>query len=159
MKCTDKEWMHCRVEKMGCSGCYYDEIKIGEWIRNKDGYIDKVKKIIHPDEYIEENYYCCKSTMASSYRSQIVKHSESLIDLIEIGDIVERVIEVLSGEDDTEKFEVVATGVKDIKGNNTNEIGISGENEINFIPFKSVKKILTKEQFEENCFDVGDYYE
>lgn len=22
--CTDKEWMHCRVEKMGCTGCHYD---------------------------------------------------------------------------------------------------------------------------------------
>lgn len=25
MKCGDKEWQHCRVEKMGCQGCYYDE--------------------------------------------------------------------------------------------------------------------------------------
>lgn len=25
MKCTDKEWQHCRVEKMGCDGCYYDD--------------------------------------------------------------------------------------------------------------------------------------
>ena len=25
MKCSDKEWQHCRVEKMGCKGCYYDE--------------------------------------------------------------------------------------------------------------------------------------
>lgn len=25
MKCNDKEWQHCRVEKMGCKGCYYDE--------------------------------------------------------------------------------------------------------------------------------------
>lgn len=24
MKCTDKEWQHCRAEKMGCKGCYYD---------------------------------------------------------------------------------------------------------------------------------------
>lgn len=23
-KCTDKEWQHCRVEKMGCKGCYYN---------------------------------------------------------------------------------------------------------------------------------------
>ena len=27
MKCTDKEWQHCRVEKMGCPGCAYDETK------------------------------------------------------------------------------------------------------------------------------------
>lgn len=24
MKCTGKEWDHCRVEKMGCGGCYYN---------------------------------------------------------------------------------------------------------------------------------------
>ena len=27
MKCSGKEWDHCRVEKMGCKGCYYDENK------------------------------------------------------------------------------------------------------------------------------------
>lgn len=25
MPCTDAEWEHCRVEKMGCDGCYYYE--------------------------------------------------------------------------------------------------------------------------------------
>ena len=25
MICTDNEWKHCRVEKMGCKGCYYDQ--------------------------------------------------------------------------------------------------------------------------------------
>lgn len=31
MKCTGKEWDTCRVEKMGCNGCYYDkELKIIE---------------------------------------------------------------------------------------------------------------------------------
>lgn len=23
--CTDKEWNNCRVEKMGCPGCHYDD--------------------------------------------------------------------------------------------------------------------------------------
>lgn len=23
-ECTDKEWQHCRVEKMSCEGCYYE---------------------------------------------------------------------------------------------------------------------------------------
>lgn len=27
MKCGDKEWQHCRVEKMGCTGCYYNAIE------------------------------------------------------------------------------------------------------------------------------------
>lgn len=25
MRCTGEEWDHCRVEKMGCNGCYYNE--------------------------------------------------------------------------------------------------------------------------------------
>jgi hypothetical protein len=25
MQCTEKEWNTCRVEKMGCPGCYYDD--------------------------------------------------------------------------------------------------------------------------------------
>lgn len=25
MKCTDKEWDTCQVEKMGCNGCYYNK--------------------------------------------------------------------------------------------------------------------------------------
>lgn len=35
MKCTGKEWDTCRIEKMGCAGCYYDENSIKE-ITKKD---------------------------------------------------------------------------------------------------------------------------
>ena len=34
MKCTSDEWDHCRVEKMGCSGCYYDKDTLEESINN-----------------------------------------------------------------------------------------------------------------------------
>lgn len=44
MKCGDKEWQHCRVEKMGCTGCYYDEIESEEYIRTESGHIFKVGK-------------------------------------------------------------------------------------------------------------------
>lgn len=44
MKCGDKEWQHCRVEKMGCTGCYYDEIESEEYIRTESGHIFKVDK-------------------------------------------------------------------------------------------------------------------
>lgn len=33
MKCGDKEWQHCRVEKMGCKGCYYDTEIIGKKVK------------------------------------------------------------------------------------------------------------------------------
>ena len=25
-KCTDEEWKHCGVEKMGCEGCHYESV-------------------------------------------------------------------------------------------------------------------------------------
>ena len=33
MKCTSKEWDNCRVEKMGCSGCYYNDDSLEEAIK------------------------------------------------------------------------------------------------------------------------------
>lgn len=55
MKCTGKEWDTCRVEKMGCKGCYYNErIKV-EFSKNGEGkvlmtavgntlYLDNIKR-------------------------------------------------------------------------------------------------------------------
>ena len=37
MKCTGKEWDTCRVEKMGCPGCYYDEKKFIEFTKDQEG--------------------------------------------------------------------------------------------------------------------------
>lgn len=37
MKCTGKEWDTCRVEKMGCRGCYYDEKKFIEFTKDQEG--------------------------------------------------------------------------------------------------------------------------
>lgn len=43
MKCTDKEWNSCRVEKRGCEGCYYasDEILTEDITENGDNDGDK----------------------------------------------------------------------------------------------------------------------
>ena len=36
-QCTDKEWMTCREEKMGCKGCYYkDYMRVDEKEEQKD---------------------------------------------------------------------------------------------------------------------------
>ena len=87
MRCTGKEQLTCNSEKMGCEGCFYfndkNEIKIGDYIRNKDGYIDKVERIAY-DELEKKNYYACeKSVMASGFKEDIVKHSSNIIELIE----------------------------------------------------------------------------
>ena len=39
MKCTGKEWDTCRVEKMGCTGCHYNErIKLN-FSKNGEGQV------------------------------------------------------------------------------------------------------------------------
>ena len=120
------------------------EIEVGEYIRNKDGYIDKVIKIIEPDEYIPEKYYCCDILMASSYKSEIVKHSKQLIDLIEVGDIVNDCI-------------VVGFGYECVNDNKEKSILVEGKyTKVNYalLDFE-IKTILTKEQMEANCYEVG----
>lgn len=79
MKCTGKEWDTCRVEKMGCTGCYYDEIEAGEYIRTESGHIFKVdeeKKVLTGIKFLNAQY------------GKIKKHSKNILDLIEIQDVV-----------------------------------------------------------------------
>lgn len=79
MKCTGKEWDHCRVEKMGCIGCYYDEIEAGEYIRTDKGNIfeiDKKKKVISAIKFLDVQY------------GHIINHKKKLVDLVKVGDYV-----------------------------------------------------------------------
>ena len=55
MKCTDKEWQHCRVEKMGCEGCYYDKKNIEEVIEGLESLLDDRLSFLAPDDYNDEN--------------------------------------------------------------------------------------------------------
>lgn len=84
MKCGDKEWMHCRVEKMGCRGCHYDELnnleianefanltfiyggKIAFTSEQLKGYQNAVKKIIERNEQLER-YYQNERNLLDSY--------------------------------------------------------------------------------------------
>lgn len=145
MRCTGEEWDHCRVEKMGCNGCYYNNeiINIGDYIRNKGGYIDKVKKIIGPDEKMEDTYYCCESTMASSYEKEIVKHSKDIKKVIEEGDIVKYLI-----NSKQEKAGIVRWCKN---SNNKDYLGIEGWG----LDQIKILKVLTHEQFEDNCYENG----
>lgn len=119
------------------------EIEVGEYVRNKEGYIDIVEKVIEPDEYMPEIYYCCKSIMASSYKSEIIKHSKDIKDLIEIRDYVNgyKVISV--------DYNVIDDKTECI------ELDLNNNYQYNFISARQIKTILTHEQFEANCYKVG----
>lgn len=66
MRCTGKEWDTCRVEKMGCAGCYYNErIKL-DFSKNGEGqvlmtavgntlYLDNVKRTMKLGDHVSLN--------------------------------------------------------------------------------------------------------
>lgn len=121
-----------------------EEIEVGEWIRSKDGFIGKVQKINY-DNMEKSNYYICEkdNVMASNYLENIAKHSKQLIDLIEVGDFVNG-YKVISVDYDVMDDTIECT-----------ELDLNSNYQYNFISIRQIKTILTKEQFEANCYKVG----
>ncbi len=117
-----------------------NKIEVGEYVRTKKGRIDKVERfsaglgIWHC-----ENGMCIdECNCVGTHLEDIVNHSKQLIDLIEVGDIVE----IRTGLHSSFKYFV--------------------ENEDNLLlleekvkQFWNIKTILTKEQFEANCYKAG----
>ena len=141
-----------------------EEIKVGEYVRTKKGYIEKINNFIPHyttgkrlgvSERVVENYLSmgknqCKFIESIDYsippcypsdeewekiKKHITKHSPNLIGLIEVGDYV-------NGE------KVVTIDRVD------SEYGIvkclNGNHYWNY----EIKTILTKEQYKENCYEV-----
>ena len=111
-----------------------DKIEVGEYVRTKDGKIDKViNSNFYMSIYVEceKGFYLIES---------IVKHSKQLIDLIEKGDIVNgmAVLDIYKPRDLWEPIEIRVDS-----------------RYTNFILAEDIKTILTKEQFEANCYKVG----
>lgn len=99
------------------------EIKVGEWIRTKNGQIDTF-------EETDENYMFARCKKKTYWKLDIVNHSKDIIDLIQKDDYVNgcRVYEV------EEKGITVYQKVK------------NSSIDYNWIPKDEVKKIWTKEQ-------------
>lgn len=113
-------------------------IEVNEYVRTKDGKIDKV---INSNFYMSIYVECEKGLYLIE---NIVKHSKQLIDLIEVGDIVNSCI-------------VVGFGYECVNGNKEKSILVEGKyTKVNFALLNwDIKTILTKEQMEANCYKVG----
>ena len=110
------------------------KIEINEYVRTKNGTIDKV---INSNFYMNIYVECEKGLYLIE---SIVKHSNQLIDLIEVGDIVNgyRVKAVyLEG---VTKYIKLDNAYKDGQGTRTYE--------------EDIKTILTKEQYIAYCYKV-----
>lgn len=111
-----------------------DKIEVNEYVRTDYGEIHKVVHVVEDDG--DWNYYRYENTMGD-FQMSITKHSKQLIDLIECGDIVET-------------FDVLNEEVSYVW--NEEMLGAIKEDIANGI---KIKRILTHEQFEANCYKVG----
>ena len=120
-------------------------IEVNEYVRTKDGIIDKA--------IIEYNGKCNNSNCSEKHISckynyynekDIVKHSKQLIDLIKSGDIVNRHLVI-------DKYEDV-----DEYGNDFWCLIIEDDSLLNrSIREENIQTIETKESYMANCYKVG----
>lgn len=107
-------------------------IEAGEYVRTKNGKIDKV---INNNCYMPQYIECEKSLL---YKEDIVNHSKDLVDLIEEGDFVN------------------GYPAKRI-ANFNNELCNFDLNTMEWTPLKDIDvyyNILTKEQYMQNCYKI-----
>ena len=137
MKCTSDEWDHCRVEKMGCIGCYYDEIKPDEYVRTDKGYIFKVdqeKKILQGLKFLDMQY------------GYIINHSKKRENLIRTKDILMYKTNHLSSYKigEVRRYKDARSGKE--------YLGVEGFG----LDQIKILKIMTKESFENNSYEWED---
>ena len=117
-----------------------DKIEVGEYVRTKDGRIDKVEIFSVGCVWHCENGICIdECDHIVTHLEEIVKHSKQLIDLIEIGDIVE----IRTGLYSSFKYFV----------ENEDDLLLLEEK---VKQFWKIKTILTKESYMANCYKVGE---
>lgn len=115
-----------------------DKIEVGEYVKFKEGSIDRIKDIIntHSDRKLiafeQRNSYLSDLGL----KRQIVKHSKNIIDLIEEGDYV-------NGYKITDKISnYLYTEILNLNG------------DYKTICDYMIKSIVTKEQFESVAYEV-----
>ncbi len=121
-------------------------MKVGDYVRTKDGIIDQV--------IIEYNGYCaspsCNCNHVSCRRNyydedKIIKSSPNIIDLIEVGDIVndEKIIDIGCLTNGPEK----GTKVIDY---------YIAPNTVYYLKNEDIKSIVTREQFSCMEYKIGE---
>lgn len=117
-----------------------EDIKIGEYVRNEDGYIEKISSFdkltnIYKDEEGILRKWEGEDVFGNEYSTIILKHSPNIIDLIEVGDYV-------NGLKVDKKYE--------------DRVVINTRDKIIVWFEYQIKSIVTKEQFENIKYKIGE---
>lgn len=121
-------------------------IEVNEYVRTKDGIVDKV--IIEYDgkcnnSNCDEKHISCKYNYYNE--KDIVKHSKQLIDLMEVKDVIKYRINNISTTLETKGY---VEGIVDISDEEMLQKIKSDKN-------YHILEILTKESYMANCYKVG----
>lgn len=129
-------------------------IEVNEYVRiNMDNRncigIGRVSRTVNETIYVNMNN---KYNLPVSFQiDKIVKHSKQLIDLIEVEDIVNKELVIGIIDITNDKEEII--GKKLITQYRSAQF--TGLDIKHYIYANDIKTILTKEQFEANCYKVG----
>lgn len=131
-----------------------EEIKVEEYVRTKNGIVDKVVEIINAGsglrflgEYLDNTIIVTEGDILSRRRfnlEHIVKHSKNIKDLVQAGDVIRYKLKNLKHENLIE--------VKEYKDMKTGEkyLGVEGF----YLEQIEILEILTKEQFARESYKV-----
>lgn len=122
-------------------------LKCGEYVRTKNGIIDKVERFsVGCCVWHCENGMCIdECNCIGTHLEDIVKHSKQLIDLIEVKDVIKYRINNISTTLETKGY---VEGIVDISNK---EMLQRIKNDKNY----EVLEILTHQQYMANCYKVG----
>lgn len=124
------------------------KIEVGEYIRTKQGDISKVKYVDEENIFLEDDVWSKndlydKTNVLYFEDEEIVNHSKNIIDLIEVGDIVQ-----------VEEIEHVREVIEDNFFDDDVRSIIDDSNISHQIKNYQIKSVVTKQQFENMEYKV-----
>lgn len=135
-----------------------EDIKVGQYVRFKDKrgntYIRNIKEVCNEQPHkswgaiiIDKN----ANNVPYVSLKNIIKASYSIIDILEVGDIIKLFMEDDIDEENTNIFELIAIDY------DNNEIGVfNSDFQIEFFPIENLRGILTYQQFEQMSYKLGE---
>lgn len=126
-----------------------NEIKVNEYIRTKRGIIDKAVKILDDYIFLESKFFITEYGESSTFikKTDVVKHSPNLIDLIQKDDFVngDRVVAIDYTEDENGNY-VDVLGIMEIDDDYAYPIELRVIN---------IQEVVTKEMMESITYKVA----